>query len=145
MHKKKLFLCIVHFTGKLCICPVRHQDLLLLIDNFIYVLPFVSTSQLIIFPCSTIFFLIVNLHPKQLFLHKHLHPIDFRHAHISQLPDFVAIQQFHSSRAFIEVVAEREAAVPALDFTRARPEFEVCRFRRLEHTFERGDVYSVGH
>ena len=83
MHKKRLFLCIVHFTGKLCICPVRHQDLLLLIDNFIYVLPFVSTSQLIMFPCSTIFFLIVNLHPKQLFLHKHLHPIDFRHTHIS--------------------------------------------------------------
>ena len=41
--------------------------------------------------------------------------------HISQLPDFVAIQQLHSSRAFIEVVAKRDAAVPALDFTRARP------------------------
>ena len=81
----------------------------------------------------------------RIFSHKHLHSIDFKHAHISQLSDFIAIQQFHSSRAFIEVVAERDAAVPALDFTRARPEFEVCRFRRLEHTFERGDVDSVGH
>ena len=137
-------MCIVHFTGKLCICPVRHQDLLLLIDNFIYVLPFVSTSQLIIFPCSTIFFFNCKSAFQATFLHKHLHPIDFRHAHISQLPDFVAIQQFHSSRAFIEVVAERDAAVPALDFTRARPEFEVYWFGRLEHTFECGDVDSVG-
>ena len=77
--------------------------------------------------------------------HKNLHPIYFKHAHISQLPDFIAIQQFHSSRAFVEVVAKRDAAVPALDFTRARPEFEVYGVGRLEHTFERGDVDSVGH
>lgn len=55
------------------------------------------------------------------FLHKHLHSIDFKHAHISQLSDFIAIQQFHSSRAFVEIIAERDAAVPALDFTAARP------------------------
>lgn len=55
------------------------------------------------------------------YLHKHLHSIDFKHARISQLPDFIAIQQFHSSRALVEVVAKRDAAVPALDFTRARP------------------------
>lgn len=79
------------------------------------------------------------------YLHKHLHSINFKHAHISQLPDFVAIQQFNSSRAFVEVVAERDAAVPALDFTRARPEFDVYWFGRLEYTFERGDVDSVGH
>ena len=47
--------------------------------------------------------LIVNLHPKQHY--KHLQPIYFKHADISQLPDFVAIQQFHSSRTFVEVVA----------------------------------------
>ena len=57
----------------------------------------------------------------QIKLHKHLQPIYFKHAHISQLPDFIAIQQFHSSRAFVEVVAERNTAVPALDFTAARP------------------------
>ena len=50
-----------------------------------------------------------------------------------------------NSRAFVEVVAERNTAVPALDFTRARPEFEVYWFGRLEHTFECGDVDSVGH
>ena len=77
--------------------------------------------------------------------HKHLQPIYFKHAHISQLSDFIAIQQFHSSRAFVEVVAERNTAVPALDFTAARPEFEVYGFRRLEHTFERSDMNSVGH
>lgn len=53
--------------------------------------------------------------------HKLLHSIDFKHARISQLSDFIRVQQFHSSRALVEVVAERDAAVPALDFTRARP------------------------
>ena len=62
--------------------------------------------------------LIVNLHPKQHY--KHLQPIYFKHARISQLPDFIAIQQLHSSRTLVEVIAERNAAVPALDFTRAR-------------------------
>ena len=57
---------------------------------------------------------------------------------------FIAIQQFHSSRAFVEVIAERDTTVPALDLTRARPEFEIYGFGRLEHTFERGDMNSVG-
>lgn len=80
-----------------------------------------------------------------IYLHKHLHTIDFKNAHISQLPNFIAIQQFHSSRAFVEVIAERDTTVPALDFTAARLEFDVYGFGRLEHTFERGDVDSVGH
>ena len=52
--------------------------------------------------------------------HKHLHAIYFKHARISQLSDFIAIQQFYSSRAFVEVVVKRDTAVPALDFTAAR-------------------------
>ena len=44
------------------------------------------------------------------FLHKHLHTIDFKHADISQLSDFIAIQQLHSSRAFVEVISKRDAA-----------------------------------
>ena len=31
------------------------------------------------------------------FLHKYLHPINFKNAHISQLLDFVAIQQLYGS------------------------------------------------
>ena len=77
--------------------------------------------------------------------HKHLHAIDFKHADVAKLPDFVRIQQFHASCTLIEVVAKRDAAVPALDFTRACPLFEVYEVRRLKHTFERGDVNSVGH
>ena len=45
--------------------------------------------------------------------HKHLHTIYFKHARIAKLPDFVAIQQFHSSRAFVEVIAKRDTAVLA--------------------------------
>ena len=53
--------------------------------------------------------------------HKHLHPINFKNAHISQLLDFIAIQQLHTSRAFVEVVAKRNTAVPGLDLTATRP------------------------
>ena len=55
------------------------------------------------------------------FLHKYLHPINFKNAHISQLLDFVAIQQFHTSHAFVEVVAKRNTAVPGLYLTATRP------------------------
>ena len=77
------------------------------------------------------------------FLHKHLHPIYFKHAHISQLPDFVRVQQFHAAGAFVKVIAERDAAVPRLDFARAGPELDVYWIGRLEHTFEGGDVDAV--
>ena len=49
-------------------------------------------------------------------LHKHLHPTNFKHADISQLPDFIAIQQFHATSTLVKIVAKRDAAVPALDF-----------------------------
>ena len=54
-------------------------------------------------------------------LQKHLHPIHLKDAHISELPDFIRIQQLHSSCTFIKVVAERDAAVPVLDFAGAGP------------------------
>ena len=54
-------------------------------------------------------------------LHIHLNPIHLKYTHIAKLPDFVGVQQFHSSCAFIEVVPEGDAAVPGLDFTAARP------------------------
>ena len=44
--------------------------------------------------------LIVNLHSKQHFLHKHFHSIYFKHAHISQLSDFIAIQQLRDVCVF---------------------------------------------
>ena len=77
------------------------------------------------------------------FLHKNLHSIYFKHTDISQLPNFVRIQQFHAADAFVEVVAEGDAAVPTLDFARAGPEFEVYWVGGLEHAFEGGDVNTV--
>ena len=38
--------------------------------------------------------------------HKHLHPINFKHAHISKLSNFVRIQQFHATSTLVEVVAK---------------------------------------
>ena len=37
-------------------------------------------------------------------LHIHLNSIHFKDAHISELPDFVGVQQLHSSYAFVEVI-----------------------------------------
>ena len=65
-------------------------------------------------------------------LQKHLHPIHLKDAHVAELADFVAVQQLHSSCAFIEVVAEGDAAVPVLDFAGACPEGKVERLGGLE-------------
>ena len=54
-------------------------------------------------------------------LHIHLNPIHLKDTNISELPDFVRVQQFHSSCAFVEVIFEGDAAVPGLDFTAASP------------------------
>ena len=37
-------------------------------------------------------------------LHIHLNSIHFKDADISKLPDFVGVQQLHSSYAFVEVI-----------------------------------------
>lgn len=77
---------------------------------------------------------------ERVILHKYLHPIYFKHTNISELSDFVRVQQFHTANTFIEVVVEGNAAVPALNFTAAGPEFYVYGIGRLQHTFESGDV-----
>ena len=56
------------------------------------------------------------------FLHIHLNPIHLKYTHVSKLPDFVGVQQLHSSCAFVEVIFEGYAAVPFLDLTAASPE-----------------------
>nr|DAH45470.1 MAG TPA: hypothetical protein [Caudoviricetes sp.] len=38
------------------------------------------------------------------FLHIHLNPIHLKYTNIAKLPDFVRVQQLHSSCAFVEVV-----------------------------------------
>ena len=65
-------------------------------------------------------------------LQKYLHPINLKDTHVAELPDFIRIQQLHSSCAFVEVVAEGDAAVPVLDFAGACPEGEVEGFGGLE-------------
>ena len=53
--------------------------------------------------------------------------------HVAKLPDFVGVQQLHSSCGFAEVVFEGDAAVPGLDFTAARPKFQVDGFGGCEN------------
>ena len=78
-------------------------------------------------------------------LHKHLHPINFKHTHIAKLSDFVRIQQFHATCPLVKVVAERDAAVPTLDFPTSCPQFDIYRVRRLEHFLKRRDMNRASH
>ncbi len=55
-------------------------------------------------------------------LQKHLNAVDLKYAHVAELPDFIRIQQLHSACAFVEVVAEGDAAVPVLDLAGTGPE-----------------------
>ena len=68
--------------------------------------------------------------------HKHLHSIDFKYARIAERAYFVEIEELHVACAFVEIVAERDAAVPELDFTRACPETDVDWVGGLEHETE---------
>ena len=54
-------------------------------------------------------------------LHIHLNPIHLKYTHVSKLPDFVGVQQLHSSCAFVEVIFEGDAAVPELYLTATSP------------------------
>ena len=66
-------------------------------------------------------------------LHKHLHSIDFKYARIAERAYFVGIEEFHVACAFVEIVADGDAAVPELDFAWACPEAEVDWVGGLEH------------
>ena len=65
-------------------------------------------------------------------LQKHLHTVHLKDAHVTELADFVAVEEFHAARAFIKVVAEGDAAAPVLDFAGASPKGEVERLGGLE-------------
>ena len=54
-------------------------------------------------------------------LHIYLYSIYLKNTHITKLPDFVRVQQLHSSCTFVEVVPEGDAAAPVLDFAVACP------------------------
>ena len=58
----------------------------------------------------------------------HFHPVHLKYTHVSKLPDLVRVQQLHSSCAFVEVVSERDAAKPVLDFAVAHPHTDVDGF-----------------
>ena len=66
------------------------------------------------------------------FLHIHLNPIYLKNTHITKLPDFVRVQQLHSSCAFVEVVFEGDAASPVLDLAASGPEADVDGFGGVE-------------
>ena len=69
---------------------------------------------------------------------EHFHSVYFKNTHIAELPDFVAVEEFHAACAFIEIVAEGDAAVPVLNLAGACPKGEVEGFGGLEEFAESG-------
>ena len=61
-------------------------------------------------------------------LHIHLHAVHLEDTDITELADFVEVEEFHATCAFVEVVFEEDATVPVLDFAVACPEGEVDWF-----------------
>ena len=82
-------------------------------------------------------------HPFFIPSEKHLNPIYFKYTHVTELPDFVTVEEFHAARAFIEVVAEGDAAVPVLDLAGASPKGEVEGLGGLEEFAESGNVNAL--
>ena len=76
-------------------------------------------------------------------LQEHLHPIYFKYTNISELPDFVGVEEFHAARTFIEIIAEGDAAVPVLDFAGTCPKGEVEGLGGLEEFAEGGYMNCV--
>ena len=58
-------------------------------------------------------------------LHIHLHSVHLEYADITELTDFVGVEEFHAASAFVEVVFEGDATMPVLDGAVACPEGEV--------------------
>ena len=71
---------------------------------------------------------IFSILPKFSTLHIHLHAIHLKDADITELADFVRVEEFHAASAFVEVVFEGDAAVPVLDGAVTCPEGEVDWF-----------------
>lgn len=82
---------------------------------------FFGTKVILFFLKKDCFFRNLTILAKFATLYIHLNLIHLKYAHISELPDFVRVQQFHSSCAFVEVIFEGDAAVPGLDFTDVSP------------------------
>ena len=65
---------------------------------------------------------------KHPFLHIHLHAIYLEDADITELADFVGVEELHATSTFVEVVFEGDATVPVLDCAVACPKGEVDWF-----------------
>ena len=63
----------------------------------------------------------------------HRNAVNFKNAANSGLPDLVAVQQFELLRAFVEIVAERYAISPLLDFTALDPQLYIHWVAGFEH------------
>lgn len=76
---------------------------------------------------------------------KHFHIIHRKHAHQAGLPDLVAVQQFELLRALVEIIAQRYAVSPLLDFTALDPQLYIHWVASFEHLAQGGNVDGLCH
>lgn len=58
----------------------------------------------------------------------------------TKLSYLLTIEQFEALRSFVEVIAERDAVVPLLDFSAFRPQLDIDGVAGFQHLAERGDM-----
>ena len=78
-------------------------------------------------------------------LQEHFESVNLEHTNIPQLANLSAVEQLDLSCSLVEIVAERDAVAPFLDFSAFRPELDVNGVARFEHLAKRGDMYRLSH
>lgn len=64
-------------------------------------------------------------------------------ADVAELADLVAVKELHATRAFVEVIAERDTSVPVLYLPGLHPEGEVDGVGCLEHLADGRDMDGI--
>ena len=84
---------------------------------------------------------------KKLFfiLEMYFQAVDLEDADIPDLPDLTRVKQFHLACALVEVVAQGDAVVPALDLPALGPKLDINRVSSLEHPAKGADVDTLCH
>ena len=80
---------------------------------------------------------------RERWLKVHFHPVDLVDADVVELTDLVAVEELHATRPLVEVIAERNAAVPVLYLPRLHPEGDVDGVGSLQHLADGRDMDGV--
>ena len=78
-------------------------------------------------------------------LEKYRNTVNLENTHQTGSANLSAVEQLELLGALVEVVAQRDAVAPALDFPALGPELQVNRVAGLEHPAKGADVDTLCH